>query len=166
MHERGWASTLSGCARRFAVYSDDPRTIFLRRKQYCRYGNQLVLDRRRRRNHVRLRGCGRSALAAMTGPVTLEVFRCTVPRILASTTPHGGGLQTHQARMIDQRDSRIHGRADSEWGLQEKIEQVTHSRNQRGIFIYVVSLATRGTTKLSAERAVIFDQATSVWTAQ
>ena len=40
----------------------------------------------------------------------LEVFRCTVPHILAPTAPHGGGLETHQARMINQRDSRVHGR--------------------------------------------------------
>jgi hypothetical protein len=47
----------------------------------------------------------------------LEVFRCTVPRISAPTTPHGGGLETHQARMINQRDGRVHGRVDSERDL-------------------------------------------------
>jgi hypothetical protein len=52
----------------------------------------------------------------------LEVFRCTVPRISAPTTPHGGGLETHQARMINQRDCRVHGRVDSERDLRKDRE--------------------------------------------
>ena len=45
-------------------------------------------------------------------------------------------------------------------------ERRYHSGNQREILIYVVSLATRGTTKLSAERAVIFGHVTSVRSVQ
>lgn len=95
----------------------------------------------------------------------LEVFRCTVPRVSAPTTPHGGGLETHQARMIDQRDSRVHGLVDGECGLgkRQKVtmsivegasllftdeERRYHSGNQREIFIYVVSLRHAGQRNL------------------